>query len=152
MDWNEIACLMEVSAMLYKCTYCVFTLYGSNDTLMFCPILKAWSLTMMDAKGGLTANYDWRQTLWLPIMIFIKDVNRLTVYMEKFKNIVKYLSLRVYDGYHFVVYYFNITSRSIQLCLLNTHTIYWNIKQFSFGFSSVIFKCTLKRPCSTYLW
>ena len=28
VDWSEIVCLMEVSAMLYKCTYCIFTLYG----------------------------------------------------------------------------------------------------------------------------
>ena len=26
---------MEVSSMLYKCTYCVFTLYGSSDLVTF---------------------------------------------------------------------------------------------------------------------
>ena len=31
MDRNKIARLMEVSALLYKCTYCVFTLYGRSD-------------------------------------------------------------------------------------------------------------------------
>ena len=29
-EWIEV-CLMEVSAMLYKCTYCVFTLYGRGE-------------------------------------------------------------------------------------------------------------------------
>ena len=27
VDWSEIVGLMEVSCMLYKCTYCLFTLY-----------------------------------------------------------------------------------------------------------------------------
>ena len=30
LDWSEIVCLMEVSAMLYKYTYCVLILYSSN--------------------------------------------------------------------------------------------------------------------------
>ena len=32
VDWSQTVCLKEVSAMLYKCTYCVFTLYGSYKT------------------------------------------------------------------------------------------------------------------------
>ena len=30
VDWSEIGCLMEVSAMFYICTYCVFTWSGSG--------------------------------------------------------------------------------------------------------------------------
>ena len=30
LDGSEIVCLMEVSFMLHKCTYCVFTLYCRN--------------------------------------------------------------------------------------------------------------------------
>ena len=30
MDWSEIVQLMEVSAILYKYTYCIFTLYCSD--------------------------------------------------------------------------------------------------------------------------
>ena len=33
VDWSQIVRVMEVSAMLYKCTYCVFTLYGRNMVL-----------------------------------------------------------------------------------------------------------------------
>ena len=28
VDWSEIVCLMEVSAMLYKYTYSIYTLYS----------------------------------------------------------------------------------------------------------------------------
>ena len=30
MDWSKIVCLLEVSAMLYKCTYYFFNLHGSK--------------------------------------------------------------------------------------------------------------------------
>ena len=32
VDLNKIACLMEVSVILYKNTYCIFTLYGRYVT------------------------------------------------------------------------------------------------------------------------
>ena len=35
VDWSEIVCLMEVSAVLYKCTYCVFTLNGSDYVIQW---------------------------------------------------------------------------------------------------------------------
>ena len=34
VDWQEIWCLIEVSAMFYICTYCVLTLWGSYCVAM----------------------------------------------------------------------------------------------------------------------
>ena len=33
VDGSEIVCLMAVSAMLYKCTYCVLTLHGRKEVI-----------------------------------------------------------------------------------------------------------------------
>ena len=41
VDQSEIVRLMEVYAMLCKCTYCVFTMYGRN-ALLYADIHFAW--------------------------------------------------------------------------------------------------------------
>ena len=46
VDRSEIIRLMEVSAMLYKCIYCVFTLYS-----------KLWIMTHLAADNGFGLDF-----------------------------------------------------------------------------------------------
>ena len=51
VDWSVIVRLMEVSTMLYKCTYCVFTLCGRTATslnmIVFLSITKSTELSLV---------------------------------------------------------------------------------------------------------
>ncbi len=55
VDWPEILCLMEVSAMLYICTYYLFTLCRINE------------LKVDDTPNGRSPRKDWFSPLCVMI-------------------------------------------------------------------------------------
>ena len=82
--WSEIVCPVEVTAMLYECTYCVFTLYNRNveiaEVLWIrnCMFLLPWYQGWMWGKSAWFGATLWKK-IFNTLLAWYLDHSALTI-------------------------------------------------------------------------